>query len=199
MYLIKKKCRIQSLILNNSKSIIKQNNIQINEKEQINNDKKNNKCYKKKSYIIKSKQHNKYLNHMEKNNNKIKYLFIKKKTNSKIDEDKNTLNISKKIKNQKNIKENKNFLTNENTATNIFSKIPKSKLSMDFGGAKKHHKIKTTLNEHDIMNQKGISFFKDILNTKKLRRKNTNNNTSMGKSSSKIKNKENSFIPSHKK
>ena len=199
MNLIKKKCRIQSLILNNSKSIIKQNNIQINEKEQINNDKKNNKCYKKKSYIIKSKQNNKYLNHMEKNNSNIKYLFIKKKTNSKIDEDKNTLNISKKIKNQKNIKENKNFLTNENTTTNIFSKIPKSKLSMDFGGVKKHHKIKTTLNEHDnIMNQKGISFFKDILNTKKLRRKNTKNNTSMGKSSSKTKNKENSFIPSQK-
>ena len=199
MNLIKKKCRIQSLILNNSKSIIKQNNIQINDKEQINNDKKDNKYYKKKPYvIINKKQNNKYLNHMEKNNTNIKYLFIKKKTNSKIDEDKNTLNISKKVKNQKNIKENKNFLTNENTTTNIFSKIPKSKLSMDFGGAKKHHKIKTTLNEHDIMSQKGISFFKDILNTKKLRRKNTKNNTSMGKSSSKTKNKENSFIPSQK-
>jgi len=198
MNLIKKKCRIQSLILNNSKSIIKQNNIQINEKEKTNNDKKNNKCNKKKSYIIINKQNNKYLNHMEKKNSNIKFLFIKKKTNSKIDEDKSTLNISKKVKNQKNTKENKNFLTNENTTTNLFSKIPKSKLSIDFGGAKKHHKIKTTLNEHDIMNQKGISFFKDILNTKKLRRKNTKNNTSMGKSSSKTKNKENSFIPSQK-
>ena len=198
MNLIKKKCRIQSLILNNSKSIIKQNNIQTNDKEQINNDKKINKCYKKKSYIFINKKNSKYLNQMEKNNSNIKYLFIKKKTNPKIDEDKNTLNISKKIKNQKNTKENKNFLTNENTTTNIFNKIPKSKLSMDFGGTKKHHKIKTTLNEHDIMNQKGISFFKDILNIKKLRRKNTKNNTSMGKSSSKTKNKENSFIPSQK-
>ena len=134
---------------------------------------------------------------MEKNNSNIKYLLIHKKHTSKIDEDKNNLNNSKKIKEQKNTKEKQVFLTNENTSTNIFSKIPKSKLSIDFGGARKHHKIKTTLNEQEIFNQKGISFFKDILNKKKLRRKNTKNNSSM-KSSSKTGKKVNSFIPSQK-
>ena len=143
--LMKKNCRMQSLILNNSKNILKQCDIQQNEKGKINNDKQNNKCYKKKISIIIKKRKNKYFNHMEKNNNNIKYLFIHKKHTSKIDEDKNTLNNSKKIKEQKNTKEKQVFLTNENTSTNIFSKIPKSKLSIDFGGARKHHKIKTTL------------------------------------------------------
>ena len=196
--LMKKNYRMQSLILNNSKSILKQYDIQQNEKDQTNNDKiYNNKSYKKKTRIIIKKQKNKYLNHMEKNNSNIKYLLIHKKHTSKIDEDKNTLNNSKKIKEQKNTKEKQVFLTNENTSTNIFSKIPKSKLSIDFGGARKHHKIKTTLNEQEIFNQKGISFFKDILNKKKLRRKNTKNNSSM-KSSSKTGKKVNSFIPSQK-
>ena len=197
--LMKKNCRMQSLILNNSKSILKQCDFQTNEKEQANNDKENNnKSYKKKTRIIIKKQKNKYLKNMEKNNSNIKYLFIHKKHSSKIDADKNTLNNSKKMKDQTNAKEKQVFLTNENTSTNIFSKIPKSKLSIDLGGARKHHKIKTTLNEQEIFNQKGISFFKDILSKKKLRRKNTKNNSSM-KSSSKTKKKLNSFIPSQKK
>jgi len=197
--LMKKNSRMQSLVLNNSKSILKQCNIQTNEKEeQTNNDKENNdKSYKKKTRIIIKKGKHKFLNHMEKNNSNIKYLFIHKKNSSKIDEDKNTLNNSKKVKDQKNIKEKKVFLTNENTSTNIFSKIPKSKLSIDLEGIRKHHKIKTTLNEQEIFNQKGISFFKDILNKKQLRRKITKNNSSM-KSSSKTRKKVNSFIPSQK-
>ena len=195
--LMKKNCRMQSLILNNSKNILKQCDIQQNEKGKIDNDKEKNKNYKKKISIIIKKKKNKYLNHMEKNNNNIKYLCIHKKHTSKIDVDKNTLNNTKKLKDQMNTKEKQVFLTNENTSTNIFNKIPKSKLSIDFGGARKYHKIKNTLNEQDIFNQKGISFFKDILNKKKLRRKNTKNSSSM-KSSSKTRKKVNSYIPSQK-
>ena len=58
--------------------------------------------------------------------------------------------------------------------------------------------MKTTLNDQEIFNQKGISFFNDILKKKVLKRKNSKNNTSMGKSSSKSRKKVNSFIPSQK-
>ena len=197
--LMKKNSRIQSLILNNLKSMHKQCKIKLNEKESANNGKEeNNKSYKKKTHIKIKTQKSNCLNHMDKNNRNIKYLFIHKKHTSKIDKDKNTLNNSKKIKEQKNTKEKQVFLTNENTNANIFSKIPKSKLNIDLGRSKKHHKIKSTFNEQDIINQKGMSFIKDILNKKKLRRKITKNNSSM-KSSSKSKKKVNSFIPSQKK
>ena len=53
--------------------------------------------------------------------------------------------------------------------------------------------MKTTLNDQEIFNQKGISFFNDILKKKVLKRKNSKNNTSMGKSSSKSRKIVNSF------
>ena len=184
--LIKKKGKIPSLYLNSSKGLIKNTEKEINDKDKNNN---NSKC-KKKTFIIFNKQKN------------IKQFHIKRKCLSKKDEDEKNklfLNNSKKVRNkQKIIKENKNFLTNENTTNNLYNKIPKSKLSIDLGGTKKHLKMKTTLNDQEIFNQKGISFFNDILKKKIIKRNNSKSNTSMGKSSSKSRKKINSFIPSQK-
>ena len=183
--LTKKKCRIPSLNLNITKGLMKQFDIQNNEIEKDkNNDKEKNKNnYKKKTYIIINKQ-----------NNNVKHFHINKKSLSKKNEnDKSNLILNKKI-----IKENKNFLTNENTNHNIYNKIPRSKLSIDLEGVKKHLKMKTNLNDHEIYNQKGISFFNDIIKKKILKRKNSKNSISIGKSSSKARKKVNSFIPSKK-
>ena len=188
--LIKNKYTIPTLNLNNSKGLIKQNNIQIKENEN-NNIEKSKSNYKKKTYII-----------VNKNNNNIKHLHIKRKSYNKKNEDnKSSLNLnnSKKNKNQKSLNEKKQFLTNENNTNNIYCKIPKSKLSIDLDGIKKHMKLKSNLNEKEIYNQKGISFFNDILKKKKLKRHNSKINISMGKSSSKTKKQVNSFIPSQKK
>ena len=196
--LIKKKCRIPSLNLNNAKGLMKQFNVQCpekeKEKEKENNYKeKNKKNYKKKTYIIINKQ-----------NNNLKHFHIKKKSLSKKNDNNKSnliLNNSKKLKNnQKSKKENKTFATNENNSQNLYNKIPKSKLSIDLEGIKKHMKIKSTLNEQEIFNQKGISFFNDILKKKILKRKisKKKNNTSIAKSSSKNRKKINSFIPSQK-
>ena len=182
--LIKKKCRIPSLNLNNTKGLMKQFYMKSNEKEKENNDKEKNKNnFKKKTYIIINKQ-----------NNNIKHYHIKKKSLSK----KNDNDMSNLILNKKITKENKNFLTNENTSNNIYSKIPKSKLSIDLEGAKRDLKMKSKLNEQEIFSQRGISFFNDIIKKKLLKRKNSKNNTSTGKSSSKTRKKVNSFIPSQK-
>ena len=183
--LIKKKARIPSLNLNKFKELHKQFNLgkEKNVEESIK--------YEKKTYLIINKQN--------KNN---KYLHLKKKSLSKKNEkNKNNLilNNSKKSNyNKKILKDNKKFLTNENTSHNIYNKIPKSKLSIDLGITKKHLKIKTNINAQDIINQKGISFFNDILKKRILKRQNSKINTSMGKSSSKIRKKVNSFIPSQK-
>ena len=181
--LIKKKCRIPSLNLNNTKGLMKQFNMQKNEKEKDSNEKEKNKNnnYKKKTYLIINKQ-----------NNNIKHFHIKKKSLSK----KNDIDKSNLILNKKIIKEN--FLTNENTNHKIYSKIPKSKLSIDLEGVKRHMKMKSNLNNQEIYNQKGISFFNDILKKKISKRKNSKNNISMGKSSSNTRKKVNSFIPSQK-
>ena len=182
--LSKKKCRIPSLNLNNTKGLMKQLYMQNNEKEKENNNKEKNKNnFKKKAYIIINNQ-----------NNIIKYCHIKKKSVS----NKNGNDISNLILNKKITKENKNFLTNENTNNNIYSKIPKSKLSIDLEGVKRDLKMKSHLNEHEIFSERGISFFNDIIKKKLLKRKNSKNNTSMGKSSSKTRKKVNSFIPSQK-
>ena len=182
--LIKKKCRIPSLNLNNTKGLMKQFYKQSNEKEKENNDKEKNKNnFKKKTYIIINKQ-----------NNNIKHYHIKKKSLSK----KNDNDMSNLILNKKITKENKNFLTNENTSNNIYSKIPKSKLSIDLEGVKRDLKMKSKLNEQEIFSQRGISFFNDIIKKKLLKRKNSKNNTSIGKSPSKTRKKVNSFIPSQK-
>ena len=205
--LIKKKGRIPSLNLNNSKCLLKSNINQINEKEKgkekekenekenerENNDNENNiNNYKKKTYIIINKQ----------NNNKIKNFDIKRKSlNKKNEDDKSSLylNNSKKIKNhRKSIKEKKNFLTTENNTHNLYCKIPKSKLNIDLDDIKKQMKMKTSLNEQEILNQKGITFFNGILKKQKLKRHNSKINISMGKSSSKTKKKVNSLIPSQK-
>ena len=113
--LIKKKCRIPSLNLNNTKGLMKQFNIQSleKEKEKENNDQeKYKKNYKKKTYIIINKQ-----------NNNLKHFHIKKKSISKKNENNKSnliLNNSKKIKNhQRSKKENKTFLTNENNCQKI--------------------------------------------------------------------------------
>ena len=202
--LIKNKCKIPSLALNDNKGLTKRNNNNITN-ENINKDKnniENYKYYKKKNYIIINKQNNnKYSNNEEysKNLNNTKHFHIKIKSLSKrSEEDKSSINLnnSKKIKNQKSMMEKNNFLTNEKTTNNIYSKIPKSKLSIDLDGIKKHHKIKSILNDQEI--QKDMSFFKDILKLRKNRRKNTKINTSMGKSSYRIKKIANSFIPSQK-
>ena len=184
--LIKKNGRMPSLNLNKSKEIKKQ---ELSEKGKNNKDKM---TYKKKTYIIINKQ-----------NNNIKYLQLKKKSLSKRNEENKSnliLNNSKKYNNniKKISKENKKYLTNENTTQKIYNKIPKSKLSIDLGKAKKHLKIKSNLNDQDILNQKGISFFNDILKKKILKRQNSKSITRVGKSSSKVKKKVNSFIPSQK-
>ena len=49
--------------------------------------------------------------------------------------------------------------------------------------------MKTSLNEQEILNQKGITFFNGILKKQKLKRHNSKINISMGKSSSKTKKK----------
>ena len=184
--LIKKNGRLPSLNLNNTKGLINQYNNQKTEKESKDKEKKSNN-YKKKTFIIINKL----------NNNK--HYHLKKKSLSKRNEnEKNNLifNISKKEKNK--LKDNKYFLTNDNTSQKIYNKIPKSKLNI-LEGVKRHIKMKSITNDHDILyNQKGISFFNDILRKKTLKKNNSKSNISMGKSSSKISQKLNSFIPSQK-
>ena len=202
--LIKKNCKIPSLHLNNSKRLLKTSILQVSEKENhtdknnINNNEKFKNDLKKKTFMFSNNQ-----------NNNIKQFQIKSNSfNKKNEEDKSGLNLnnSKKSKNhQKSGKEKKNVLTNENTTNinintnNLYCKIPKSKLSIDLDGIKKHLKIKKTLNEQEIFNQQGITFFNDILKKKKLKRHNSKASSSIGKSSSKTKKKVNSFIPSQKK
>ena len=143
-----------------------------------------------------------------KQNNNLKHLQIKRKSsNKRNEEDKSSLHLnnSKKSKNQqKSAKEKKTFLTNENNnnintnTNNIFWKIPKPKLSIHLDGIKKNIKNKTYLNEQEIFNQKGITFFNDIIKKKKLKKHNSKTNTNMIKSFSKTRKKVNSFIPSQK-
>ena len=177
--LFKNKYVLPSLTINNSKGLNKNNNIYINR-------------------AILNKQNYKYLN--SENNNIMKYnKKINKNLTKRNEGDKSTSNLnSKKKKENKNFKERKKLLSNENLNTHKYYKIPKSKLSVDINVTKKHKKIKSTINEQDLMNKKGLSFFNCILKKKKIKRKNTNFNTNICKFSSKTKKLTNSFIPSQK-
>ena len=147
---------------------------------------------------ITNRQNNKYLN--SENNNIMKYNKIIQKSLTKRKEgEKSTSNLnSKKKKESKNFKERKKLLSNDNLNAHKFYKIPKSKLSVDINAVKKHKKIKSTINEQDLINKKGMTFFNCILKKKKVKRKSTNFNTNIGKISTKIKKLTHSFIPSQK-
>jgi len=177
--LFKNKYVLPSLTINNSKGINKNKKIYINR-------------------TIINKQNNKYLN--SENSNTMKYNKIVKKSLTKRNEgEKSNSNLnSKKKKENKNFKERKKLLSNESLNTYKYSKIPKSKLSIDINAAKKHKKIKSTINEQDLINKKGMSFFNCILKKKTIKRKNSNFNTNIYKFSSKTKKLTNSFIPSQK-
>ena len=201
--LIKKKGRILSLTSNSIKGLINKIKPHSNEMENSNdhiNIKNNNKSHRKKVYINNKKKIKKYSNYEEKNLN-IKYFLLKNKSlikKNEADKSNSILNVTKKVKIQKSLKEKKKFLTHENTITNIYNKIPKSKLSIDFEAIKNHQKLKTSLNEPEIINQNGISFFIDIIKHKKFSHQNSKINSSRGKSSSKTKNLINAFIPFQK-
>ena len=181
-----KKNRIPSLNLNNIKGLINQFNIQKAEKENNIKEKKTNN-YKKKTFIITNKQNN------------IKNYHLKKKSLTKRNEnEKSNLIFNNSKKEKINLKENKNFLTNDNISHKKYNKIPKSKLNI-LKGVKRYMKMKSITNDKDILyNQKGISFFNDIVRKKISKKNNSKSNISMGKSSSKITKKLNSFIPSQK-
>ena len=177
--LFKNKFVLPSLTINNSKGLNKNNKIYINR-------------------TIINKQNSKYLN--SENNNIMKYNKIIKKSLTKRNEgDKSTSNlILKKKKERKYLKERKKLLSNENLNTYKYYKIPRSKLSVDINAIKKHKKIKSTINEQDLINKKGLSFFNCILKKKTIKRKTTNYNTNIYKFSTKTKKTTNSFIPSQK-
>jgi hypothetical protein len=177
--LFKNKYVLPSLTINNSRGL-----------------NKNTKMYINRTII--NKQNNKYLN--SENNNFIKYNQIIKKSLSKKNEvEKSTSNLnSKKKKENKILKERKKLLSNENLNIHKYYKIPKSKLSVDINFAKRHKKIKSTINEQDLINKKGLSFFNCILKKRKIKRKSTNFNTNIYKFSLKSKKLTNSFIPSQK-
>ena len=177
--LFKNKYVLPSLTINNSKGLNKNIKIYINK-------------------TILNKQNSKYLN--SENNNNMKYNKIIKKSLTKRNEgDKSTSNYnSKKKKENKNLKEKKKLLSNENLNPHKYYKIPKSKLSIDINIAKRHKKIKSTINEQDLINKNGLSFFNCILKKKTIKRRSTNFNTNIYKFSSKTKKLTNSFIPSQK-